>query len=27
LIVIPEGSSGAKAGDEVDVLVLERRFN
>lgn len=27
LIVIPEGSSGAKLGDEIDVLVLERRFN
>ena len=27
LIVISESSSGAKAGDEVDVLVLERRFN
>ena len=27
LIVIPESSSGARAGEEVDVLVLERRFN
>ena len=27
LIVIPESATGAKAGDEVDVLVLERRFN
>jgi molybdopterin biosynthesis enzyme len=27
LIVISESSSGAKAGEEVDVLVLERRFN
>jgi len=27
LIVIPENSIGAKAGEEVDVLVLERRFN
>jgi molybdopterin biosynthesis enzyme len=27
LIVIPENESGAKAGAEVDVLVLERRFN
>jgi molybdopterin biosynthesis enzyme len=27
LIVIPDASSGAKAGSEVDVLVLERRFN
>jgi molybdopterin biosynthesis enzyme len=27
LIVISENSSGAKAGEEVDVLVLERRFN
>lgn len=27
LIVIPELSTGARAGEEVDVLVLERRFN
>lgn len=27
LIVIPENSAGARAGEEVDVLVLERRFN
>lgn len=27
LIVIPEGATGARAGEEVDVLVLERRFN
>ena len=27
LIVIPESASGARAGEEVDVLVLERRFN
>lgn len=27
LIVISENSTGAKAGEEVDVLVLERRFN
>jgi molybdopterin biosynthesis enzyme len=27
LIVIPENSTGAKAGEEVDVLVLERRYN
>ena len=27
LIVITEGESGARAGAEVDVLVLERRFN
>ncbi|MFM7451740.1 MAG: hypothetical protein ACKO2M_04580 [Actinomycetota bacterium] len=27
LIVITEGESGASAGAEVDVLVLERRFN
>ncbi len=27
LIVIPENESGAKAGAEVDVLVLQRRFN
>jgi molybdopterin biosynthesis enzyme len=27
LIVIPEASTGARAGEEVDVLVLERRFN
>lgn len=26
LIVIPENSAGARAGEEVDVLVLERRF-
>ena len=26
LIVIPESSTGARAGEEVDVLVLERRF-
>jgi molybdopterin molybdotransferase len=26
LIVIPENSTGARAGEEVDVLVLERRF-
>lgn len=27
LIVIPESAAGAKTGEEVDVLVLERRFN
>ncbi|MEY2663315.1 MAG: hypothetical protein RIR35_123, partial [Actinomycetota bacterium] len=27
LIVIPDSSTGAAAGSEVDVLVLERRFN
>lgn len=27
LVVVPESSSGARAGDEVEVLVLERRFN
>lgn len=27
LIVIPESASGARAGEEIDVLVLERRFN
>ena len=27
LVIIPESSAGARAGEEVDVLVLERRFN
>ena len=27
LVVVPESSSGAHTGDEVEVLVLERRFN
>jgi molybdopterin biosynthesis enzyme len=27
LIVIPESATGAKAGEAVDVLMLERRFN